>query len=155
MKVLGMVNAVPDFEEQPKVINGCSDLFVEVFGERGRHARSAVGMGVAADGHPGRDRVHRRGGLMLAALALAAALAVQGHAQPLPDPGRRVDKAEPQQPEKKPQHKRPRISLKPKGGTGSAVGDDAPGGGAPTAQPSKGGTPGTPSGSFTGPPTRP
>jgi len=45
VKVLGMVNAEPDFGEQPKVINGCSDLFVEVFGERGRHARSAVGMG--------------------------------------------------------------------------------------------------------------
>jgi enamine deaminase RidA (YjgF/YER057c/UK114 family) len=40
-----MVNAVPGFGEQPKVINGCSDLFVEVFGERGKHARSAVGMG--------------------------------------------------------------------------------------------------------------
>ncbi|MDI3341671.1 MAG: RidA family protein [Sphaerobacter sp.] len=45
VKVLGMVNAVPDFGEQPQVINGCSDLFVEVFGEAGRHARSAVGMG--------------------------------------------------------------------------------------------------------------
>ncbi|MGI9333289.1 MAG: RidA family protein [Gammaproteobacteria bacterium] len=45
VKVLGMVNAVPDFGDQPKVINGCSDLFVEVFGEAGRHARSAVGMG--------------------------------------------------------------------------------------------------------------
>ncbi len=45
VKVLGMVNAHPDFTEQPKVVNGCSDLFVEVFGERGRHARSAVGMG--------------------------------------------------------------------------------------------------------------
>jgi enamine deaminase RidA (YjgF/YER057c/UK114 family) len=45
VKVLGMVNAVPGFAEQPKVINGCSDLFVEVFGERGKHARSAVGMG--------------------------------------------------------------------------------------------------------------
>jgi len=45
VKVLGMVNAVPEFGEQPKVINGCSDLFVEVFGENGRHARSAVGMG--------------------------------------------------------------------------------------------------------------
>jgi enamine deaminase RidA (YjgF/YER057c/UK114 family) len=44
VKVLGMVNAVPDFADQPKVINGCSDLFVEVFGDRGRHARSAVGM---------------------------------------------------------------------------------------------------------------
>ncbi|HEX6158223.1 MAG TPA: RidA family protein, partial [Burkholderiales bacterium] len=45
LKVLGMVNAVPEFTDQPKVINGCSDLFVEVFGERGKHARSAVGMG--------------------------------------------------------------------------------------------------------------
>lgn len=45
IKVLGMVNAVPDFKEHPKVINGCSDLFVDVLGERGRHARSAVGMG--------------------------------------------------------------------------------------------------------------
>jgi enamine deaminase RidA (YjgF/YER057c/UK114 family) len=40
-----MVNAIPDFGDQPKVINGCSDLFVEVFGNAGRHARSAVGMG--------------------------------------------------------------------------------------------------------------
>lgn len=45
LKVLGMVNAVPDFAEHPKVINGCTDLFVEVFGENGRPARSAVGMG--------------------------------------------------------------------------------------------------------------
>ena len=45
VKVLGMVNAAPDFGEQPQVINGCSDLFVQVFGDRGRHARSAVGMG--------------------------------------------------------------------------------------------------------------
>jgi enamine deaminase RidA (YjgF/YER057c/UK114 family) len=45
VKVLGMVNAVPDFAEHPKVINGCSDLFVDVFGDAGRHARSAVGMG--------------------------------------------------------------------------------------------------------------
>ncbi len=44
VKVLGMVNCTPDFGDQPKVINGCSDLFVEVFGDRGRHARSAVGM---------------------------------------------------------------------------------------------------------------
>ena len=50
VKVLGMVNAVPDFESQPKVINGCSDLFVEVFGERGAHARSAVGMGSLPNG---------------------------------------------------------------------------------------------------------
>jgi enamine deaminase RidA (YjgF/YER057c/UK114 family) len=45
VKVFGMVNAVPEFTDHPKVINGCSDLFVEVFGDRGRHARSAVGMG--------------------------------------------------------------------------------------------------------------
>ena len=45
VKLLGMVNAVPEFGDQPKVINGCSDLLVEVFGEKGRHARSAVGMG--------------------------------------------------------------------------------------------------------------
>ncbi|MFO1038318.1 MAG: RidA family protein [Geminicoccaceae bacterium] len=45
VKVLGMVNATPEFGDHPKVINGCSDLFVEVFEERGRHARSAVGMG--------------------------------------------------------------------------------------------------------------
>ena len=43
VKLLGMVNAVPTFNDSPKVINGCSDLFVEVFGEAGRHARSAVG----------------------------------------------------------------------------------------------------------------
>jgi enamine deaminase RidA (YjgF/YER057c/UK114 family) len=43
VKVLGMVNCTPDFEDQPKVINGCSDLFVEVFGDAGRHTRSAVG----------------------------------------------------------------------------------------------------------------
>jgi enamine deaminase RidA (YjgF/YER057c/UK114 family) len=52
VKLLGMVNAEPDFADQPKVINGCSDLFVEVFGERGRHARSAVGMGSLPMGIP-------------------------------------------------------------------------------------------------------
>ncbi len=45
VKLLGMVNATPDFGQQPTVINGCSDLLVEVFGDKGRHARSAVGMG--------------------------------------------------------------------------------------------------------------
>jgi enamine deaminase RidA (YjgF/YER057c/UK114 family) len=45
VKLLGMVNAEPDFADHPKVINGCSDLFVEVLGEAGKHARSAVGMG--------------------------------------------------------------------------------------------------------------
>jgi enamine deaminase RidA (YjgF/YER057c/UK114 family) len=44
VKVLGMVNCNSDFIDQPKVINGCSDLFVAVFGEKGKHARSAVGM---------------------------------------------------------------------------------------------------------------
>ncbi|WP_273568984.1 RidA family protein [Maribacter halichondriae] len=45
VKVLGMVNSTPDFTDQPKVINGYSDLMVEVFGDRGKHARAAVGMG--------------------------------------------------------------------------------------------------------------
>jgi enamine deaminase RidA (YjgF/YER057c/UK114 family) len=45
VKALGMVNAVPEFGEHPKVLNGFSDLMVEVFGDKGRHARSAVGMG--------------------------------------------------------------------------------------------------------------
>lgn len=44
VKLLSMVNSAPDFAEQPAVANGCSDLMVEVFGDRGRHARSAVGM---------------------------------------------------------------------------------------------------------------
>ena len=44
VKLLGMVNCTPDFTDQPKVINGASDLLVELFGEKGRHARSAVGM---------------------------------------------------------------------------------------------------------------
>jgi enamine deaminase RidA (YjgF/YER057c/UK114 family) len=45
-----MVNSAPEFSEQPAVVNGCSDLFVEVFGEKGRHARSAVGMGALPGG---------------------------------------------------------------------------------------------------------
>jgi enamine deaminase RidA (YjgF/YER057c/UK114 family) len=44
VKVFGMVNATPEFKQHPAVIDGCSDLLVAVFGERGRHARSAVGM---------------------------------------------------------------------------------------------------------------
>ena len=43
-RVFGMVNAAPNFTDHPKVINGCSDLFVEVFGDRGRHARAVAGM---------------------------------------------------------------------------------------------------------------
>lgn len=45
VKVLGMVNCTPDFTDHPKVINGFSDVIVSVFGEKGLHARSAVGMG--------------------------------------------------------------------------------------------------------------
>ncbi|PTM60784.1 RidA family protein [Phreatobacter oligotrophus] len=45
LKVLGMVNGTPDFGDHPRVINGFSDLMVAVLGDRGRHARSAVGMG--------------------------------------------------------------------------------------------------------------
>jgi len=45
VRVFGMVNSAPDFYDQPKVINGCSDLLVEIFGEeKGKHARAAVGM---------------------------------------------------------------------------------------------------------------
>jgi enamine deaminase RidA (YjgF/YER057c/UK114 family) len=42
--LLGFVNSTEDFIDQPKVINGASDLLVEIFGEKGKHARSAVGM---------------------------------------------------------------------------------------------------------------
>jgi enamine deaminase RidA (YjgF/YER057c/UK114 family) len=54
VKLTGFVNATPDFTDHPKVINGASDLLVEVFGEAGRHARSAVGsvslpLGVAVE----------------------------------------------------------------------------------------------------------
>jgi enamine deaminase RidA (YjgF/YER057c/UK114 family) len=45
VKVLGMVNATPDFTEPHKVVNGASDLLTDVLGERGKHARSAIGMG--------------------------------------------------------------------------------------------------------------
>ena len=50
IKLLGMVNAEPDFGDQPKVINGCSEVLIEVLGERGKHARSAVGMGSLPNG---------------------------------------------------------------------------------------------------------
>jgi len=52
VKLLGMVNCSEDFKDQPKVINGCSDLLVEVFGEIGKHARSAVGMQALPNGIP-------------------------------------------------------------------------------------------------------
>lgn len=45
VKVTGMVNCTPDYGNQPEVVNGFSDLMVEVFGEKGKHARAAVGMG--------------------------------------------------------------------------------------------------------------
>lgn len=44
VKILGFVNSTSDFTDQPKVMNGASDLLVQVFGERGKHGRSAVGM---------------------------------------------------------------------------------------------------------------
>ncbi len=44
VRLFGMVNSAPDFAEQPKVIDGASKLLVELFGERGRHSRSAIGM---------------------------------------------------------------------------------------------------------------
>lgn len=50
VKVLGMVNSAPSFTDHPKVVNGFSDLMVEVFGDRGRHARSAVGMAQLPNG---------------------------------------------------------------------------------------------------------
>jgi enamine deaminase RidA (YjgF/YER057c/UK114 family) len=43
VKLLGLVNCTPEFTDQPKVINGASDFLVEVFGDKGKHARSAVG----------------------------------------------------------------------------------------------------------------
>lgn len=50
VKLLGMVNCPPDFTQQPQVINGASDLLVDLYGEAGRHARSAVGMGSLPSG---------------------------------------------------------------------------------------------------------
>ncbi|MCI0437948.1 MAG: RidA family protein [Chloroflexi bacterium] len=52
VKVLAMVNCTPDFTQQPAVANGFSDLMVEVFGEKGRHARSAVGMNALPNNIP-------------------------------------------------------------------------------------------------------
>ena len=46
VKVFGMVNVAPDFNDTPAVIHGCSDLLIELFGEAGRHARSAMGLTV-------------------------------------------------------------------------------------------------------------
>ncbi len=44
VRVFGMVNSTPDFDEQPRVIDGASDLLTEIFGDRGKHARAAIGM---------------------------------------------------------------------------------------------------------------
>ena len=52
IKILGLVNCTEDFIEQPKVINGCSDLLVEFFGEKGMHARSALGVYVLPNNIP-------------------------------------------------------------------------------------------------------
>ena len=52
LKTLGMVNSTPDYKDQPRVINGASDLLVEIFGDNGRHARSAVGMASLPFGIP-------------------------------------------------------------------------------------------------------
>jgi enamine deaminase RidA (YjgF/YER057c/UK114 family) len=50
VRVTGMVNSAPDFTDQPKVIDGCSDLLVAVFGEKGRHARGVLGVASIAGG---------------------------------------------------------------------------------------------------------
>jgi enamine deaminase RidA (YjgF/YER057c/UK114 family) len=52
VKLLGMVNCTEDFKDQPQVVNGASDLLVEIFGEAGKHARSAVGMQALPNGIP-------------------------------------------------------------------------------------------------------
>lgn len=52
VKLLGMVNSAPGFVQQPQVIHGCSDLLVQIFGENGRHARSAVGMAALPNNIP-------------------------------------------------------------------------------------------------------
>ncbi|BBH24472.1 hypothetical protein Back11_58170 [Paenibacillus baekrokdamisoli] len=52
VKIQGFVNAVPEFEEPHKVLNGCSDLILEVFGERGLHARSVLGASTLRDNLP-------------------------------------------------------------------------------------------------------
>jgi enamine deaminase RidA (YjgF/YER057c/UK114 family) len=50
VKLLGMVNSEPDFTQPPAVVNGCSDLIVELYGDRGKHARSAVGLATLPNG---------------------------------------------------------------------------------------------------------
>ena len=94
--------------------------------------------------------MHRRSGIAASLLAL---LAFPAAGQ---TPDKKGEAAEPQQSAPPaPTPPKPRVTLKPRGGTGSNVGDDAPGGGGTSAGPSKGGTPGTPSGSFSGAPSKP
>ena len=52
MKLVGFVNSAPNFIDQPAVINGASDLLVEVFGDKGKHTRSAIGMSQLPGGIP-------------------------------------------------------------------------------------------------------
>lgn len=52
VKLLGFVNSAPDFTQQPAVVNGASELLLQIFGERGRHARSAIGTSVLPFGIP-------------------------------------------------------------------------------------------------------
>jgi hypothetical protein len=96
--------------------------------------------------------MHRRSGVVATLLALAAFPAVGQAPEKKTEGEQPQQSAPPQPPAPKP---RPPVVLKPSGGTGSNVGDDAPGGGATTAGPSRGGTPGTPSGSFSGAPPKP
>ena len=56
VKVVGFVNVAPGMDQAHRVVNGCSDLMVEVFGDAGRHARSAVGTSTLPDEHSGGDR---------------------------------------------------------------------------------------------------
>jgi enamine deaminase RidA (YjgF/YER057c/UK114 family) len=52
VKLLGFVNVAPEFNKMPQVINGASDLFVELWGERGEHARAAVGVSSLSNDAP-------------------------------------------------------------------------------------------------------
>lgn len=52
VKLVGFVNCAEDFKDQPKIVNGASDLFVEIFGDKGKHSRSAVGMYQLPSGIP-------------------------------------------------------------------------------------------------------
>ena len=56
VKLLGLVRSAPGFHQQPAVINGASDLLVEIFGEAGRHARSAIGVSELPSARPSRSR---------------------------------------------------------------------------------------------------